>query len=217
VNVDPRPTSLATVRSPRISRANCRLIVRPSPVPPALRESPASSWVNGVNTCPSDSAGMPIPVSVTRTYAQPAPGTRHRAGPASLPGVAAHHVHAPAGVGELHRVREQVDTTCRTRASSPTYQMSWGTSHPAVTVTRFAAGLRAHHRQRGRDGVARPGRGAVHRQAPGLHPREVEQVPDEAVHVPRARDDAPEHLPLPVGERPLEAEPEEVARSRARR
>jgi AAA ATPase-like protein len=43
-NSEPRPTSLSTVRSPPINRANRREMARPNPVPPLVRVIPRSTW-----------------------------------------------------------------------------------------------------------------------------------------------------------------------------
>ena len=43
VNVEPRPLTLVTVRSPPIIRQNARLIASPSPVPPYLLRVDASA------------------------------------------------------------------------------------------------------------------------------------------------------------------------------
>jgi predicted CXXCH cytochrome family protein len=70
VNVDPRPTSLATVISPPIISQNRLLIASPSPVPPYFRVVDASACENSWNNLPICSDVMPIPVSATAIVIQ---------------------------------------------------------------------------------------------------------------------------------------------------
>jgi len=46
VKVEPSPGALSTVISPPIIRQNSRESANPSPVPPNLRDVPASAWLN---------------------------------------------------------------------------------------------------------------------------------------------------------------------------
>ena len=59
----PFPTSLTTIRSPRINRAKFRLIVNPRPVPP-LRTTD-SAWSNASKILSRCAGAMPGPVSST--------------------------------------------------------------------------------------------------------------------------------------------------------
>src|SRR4029079_18027404 len=72
VKVEPSPYTLVTVRSPSIRRQNCRLIARPSPVPPYLLLVLASAWENASNSRPSCSLVIPMPVSETAKEMQSA-------------------------------------------------------------------------------------------------------------------------------------------------
>jgi hypothetical protein len=67
------------VTSPLKSLANCRLIVRPNPVPLNLRVIDASAWANGRNSRSNCSGVIPIPVSITSTrsmiFGPPAPSS----------------------------------------------------------------------------------------------------------------------------------------------
>ena len=53
VNVEPRPTTLRTRRSPRIPRARSRLMASPSPVPSVVRVSLRCTWTKGskIDSC----------------------------------------------------------------------------------------------------------------------------------------------------------------------
>ncbi len=59
----PSPTVLSTLRSAPMLRSRWRLIVRPSPVPPAA--APLSVCVNASKILSSSSGSMPGPVSRT--------------------------------------------------------------------------------------------------------------------------------------------------------
>ena len=65
--VEPTPTSLRACTSPPMSRARRRLMASPSPVPPCARVSVMSPCTNGSKIGCSQSAGIPVPVSSTRT------------------------------------------------------------------------------------------------------------------------------------------------------
>ena len=62
VNVDPRPWTLSTVRSPPIRRQKWRLIASPSPVPPYRLRVDASAWENASNSRPNCSSVIPFQV-----------------------------------------------------------------------------------------------------------------------------------------------------------
>src|SRR5690242_12610876 len=47
VNVDPAPSTLSTVMSPPMTRANSRLIASPNPTPSLGRVSEGSIWTKG--------------------------------------------------------------------------------------------------------------------------------------------------------------------------
>jgi hypothetical protein len=66
VNVHPSLTTLVTVRSPPMSRARCRLMERPSPIPSAGRVRLPSACTKGSKIASSRSSGIPHPLSVTR-------------------------------------------------------------------------------------------------------------------------------------------------------
>ena len=65
MNVLPLPTALCSFSSPPSRPASSRLIASPSPVPPYLRDVPASACWNASNTIRCLSGEMPMPVSVT--------------------------------------------------------------------------------------------------------------------------------------------------------
>src|SRR4030095_14035112 len=78
-------------------------MARPSPVPPYRRVVEASIWLNDWNSRSSRSGAIPMPVSRTenaRSYGRA--GRRGRKGGAD-------REHARARLGELPRVREQVE------------------------------------------------------------------------------------------------------------
>ena len=64
--------------SPPIIWQSCRLITRPSPVPPYLRVVEASAWAKALKSLASCSGLRPIPVSITRKRIQGAPLTSVR-------------------------------------------------------------------------------------------------------------------------------------------
>ena len=125
VNWLPWPTSLLTHSSPPIRRASCRLMVRPSPVPPNLRVVLLSPCWNGANSCAISSAPMPMPVSRTLILS---------CGPTS----AATSSTSPLSVN-LMALDSRLSSTCAMRTGSP--RIAPGT--PACTTLRSRRDLRA--------------------------------------------------------------------------
>ena len=70
---EPLPTSLVTVMSPPIIWQKRRLMTRPRPVPPYLREVEASACTKAWNSLPSCSGLRPMPVSLTWKASQGVP------------------------------------------------------------------------------------------------------------------------------------------------
>ena len=65
-NVLPSCGALSSQIRPPISSTSVDEIVRPSPVPPNRRVVEPSAWVNGSKIARCLSAGMPMPVSLTK-------------------------------------------------------------------------------------------------------------------------------------------------------
>ncbi len=65
VKVDPTSFSLWAVNEPPINSHICRLMLRPSPVPPNFRVVEASAWANGSNMRSNCSSVIPMPLSLT--------------------------------------------------------------------------------------------------------------------------------------------------------
>lgn len=65
VNVEPVPGRLHSRTSPAWLAATCLTMASPSPVPPVARERAGSMRKNRSKTRPCNSAGMPMPRSVT--------------------------------------------------------------------------------------------------------------------------------------------------------
>ena len=74
VKVEPLPGSLSTDTSPPISCASCRVIARPSPVPPKRRVIVASACVKVENSRVRTASVMPMPVSLIATLTRHSPG-----------------------------------------------------------------------------------------------------------------------------------------------
>ena len=78
MKVLPRPGVLSSVISPPSNLASSRLMARPRPVPPYLREVLPSACWNASKITRCLSSGMPMPVSLTRNATTP--GARPSAG-----------------------------------------------------------------------------------------------------------------------------------------
>ena len=98
-NVLPCPGSLSTPISPPNAVTICRLIARPSPVPPYSRVVEESPCENDSNSRERTSGWIPAPVSVTSTRST---------GPRRGHPVEAQADDDAAGIGELHGVRREV-------------------------------------------------------------------------------------------------------------
>ena len=107
---------LSAVTVPSMSSARRRLIASPRPVPPYRRAIDASAWLNDLNSRPSRSGGMPMPVSLTaistsqRERSVPSPSTT--GWPESSTSTSPRSVNFTALVSRL-------STTCRMRPRSP--------------------------------------------------------------------------------------------------
>ncbi len=73
--IEPRPTSLSTPMRPPIRSTSRAAMASPSPVPSWRRVEEESTCANFSNTLCNLSAGMPMPVSSTRTLIRAAPST----------------------------------------------------------------------------------------------------------------------------------------------
>ena len=63
---------LSSSTSLPIRRSRLRLMLRPRPVPPNLRVTDESPWLNSVKMFLAYSGSMPMPVSITRNVTSPA-------------------------------------------------------------------------------------------------------------------------------------------------
>ena len=64
-NLEPLPTVLSAPIWPPMASTRPLAMERPRPVPPCRRVVEASAWTNGLNSCSSTGAGMPMPLSRT--------------------------------------------------------------------------------------------------------------------------------------------------------
>ena len=119
VKIDPAPTALRTLRSPPMSRASRRLIVRPKPEPSVERVWPVSTCTNGSKMTGKCSGGMPMPVSRTWKYTH----FGHSGKRASTSGsfVVPHSsATCPPRSVNFTALDRRLMRICRTRSSSPT-------------------------------------------------------------------------------------------------
>ena len=130
-------------RHPHPSHAPaCRVMTRPSPVPPNLRVVDAFAWRKAWKSCGSTSGAMPIPVSRPRTE------------PALLPPVtpAASRARDGAPLGEFHCIAHQIQQRlAQARQVTDATSVARDRNRPAATVPllpRFRRSAWSHSRSR---------------------------------------------------------------------
>ena len=67
MNVEPRPSWLATRTSPPCARTMCLTIASPRPVPPCVPRASAVDTIEALEHARKSAAGIPIPESSTST------------------------------------------------------------------------------------------------------------------------------------------------------
>jgi len=132
VNVLPWSGTERTVMSPPSSRANCRLIVSPSPVPPNRRVVLTSACTNGWKSLPCSASVIPTPSSTTsnRTVASVGDG----------PSQPTRSVIDPAGVN-LTALPIRLISTCRSRSGSVRPLRGTGVANSSRSVNPFSIAL----------------------------------------------------------------------------
>ena len=200
MKVLPWPWTLDSLISPPSSTASSRLMARPRPVPPYLRDVPASAcWkASKMSRCFSGATPMPVSSTAKATTCGALLSTGW-SGLQPLRGEIDAHLDVAVG-GELDGVGEQVLEDLLEALGVAVHGARQVLGE--VDVERQVLGL-GHVAEVAVDGVAQAGEGDLldlDRDGAGLDLREVENVVDQVEQVGAGRVDVAGELDLLVGE-----------------
>ncbi len=174
-NVEPFPGSLSKEIVPPISSASLREIARPSPVPPKRRVVELSPCRNDSKSEAARSGEMPIPVSRTVTTRSTVRSGRD----GSLGARADRNGHF-AGIGELHRVPDEVHDDLLHAGDVAEERDRNAVVHVERQLEAFLLGALREDVDRPFEARADLERSSLQAHPPRLDLREVEDVVDEA-------------------------------------